>query len=1002
MLAGVVALAGAGLVGYFLLTTKAPSQTTAAPETPAPPPAPGAMAREVGELGTGEGMRVQFTDEDDPSIVTGELRSASIEPLEARRYVVMKPEMWFYQQDGSSLLVRAATGRLYMPSQSKEPESGRLEGGVVVKLFPARADGSRVTEETGDDAVSLVAGTAWLEFDMALGEMSTTEILTVEGDQLDFRGKDIRARFDEVTRSLVLLEVREGGEIVYDPTVGAGAGSLFGKKETPAKPAPKQDVEARAPRRAPDAQEPAPATQVAAPVELLYHAAFAEEVVLSQPGRAIEADDLDVWARTVENKLPDGAIRRIETARLERRPVGEPIAMGRTGVLGQVLSLAYAAAQGEDKDQVATDDSLSQLVTLSWSGVLRVTPIDDAPVLRQDDLAFRFSSERAGGVRFSDEESKGAGEATALAYQATTSQATVEGSADVPAWVLSDEFGRASFERADADLANGLVQLAGVVDVSGAGDRGRISCSDGADVALHMEDGKLTGLLREAIFNGDVVASDGESRATGATARGQFEVGMGEGAARSRLSHFHVEGSESAPARLEQGESKYIEGEVIDVALVPGPGEGEVDPSRVEVVGSMRGRQDDSMLTAGRMTAELSRDDDGNLVATSAEAHDQVHFVNAAEDLEATADEMQSSPNEERVTFMGASSMVRRGTASVFGEQISLDGQRGRIGVFGEGHFDDQAGTGASASWTREMMFDDQAGRLECHGDVEARVQKDADTLDTIKGLRLIANIAPREAGMKAEIEPLGESMDQLMGDRAIIGGMVIGSIEEEEDGLPAIVQSIRYATVAGEDGTPVRQPVQAMLLEGARIELGEGGRRLDVPDAGRLVVVDERARREGESAEGGLEGARGQAMFTWLGAFSLDRDAGEAEMLRGVKGTLREPEFSRVTLLDAERVVARFGEEAGAGQPSLTGATAEGAVYLSQKTGGVSTFEVIADGLEMDNVAKTAEAVAAPGNVVTVFDGESPTPATAKRFFFDLAKGRWEVRGPGMVTSPK
>jgi hypothetical protein len=62
----------------------------------------------------------------------------------------------------------------------------------------------------------------------------------------------------------------------------------------------------------------------------------------------------------------------------------------------------------------------------------------------------------------------------------------------------------------------------------------------------------------------------------------------------------------------------------------------------------------------------------------------------------------------------------------------------------------------------------------------------------------------------------------------------------------------------------------------------------------------------------------------------------------------------------------------------------------------------MIADVLKMDNIRKTAEAIASEGNVVTVFEGARPTPATAKRLMFDLASGRWEVREPGMITSPK
>lgn len=985
-LAGIMALIGAVVIGYFLIWGGGSGGgANTIPDVPTPPPGPGQIAAGPSGLMAGEGMHVQFTDPEDPSKVTGELRSRSVEPQDARRYLVVEPQMWLYQDDGSTVMVKAADGRLYMPSQSQEPESGRLEGGVVVHLYDPRDDGSRVTTEGNDEPV-MIARTEWLDFDMALGEASTDSTLTVDTEQVSFTGHRLRARFDELRERLVFLEVLDGGRIAYTPADKTD--SPPPAPVTPEQPRASSDPSRKLGQAKPSGESPKPVE----PEPVLYYTTIEQEVALWQAGRVLEADLLEIWARTFDNALRDSAIRRVEFAETGARQARAPVM---TPLVPTVVAMAVGASQPEQAE--------SDVITLEWVGPLRVQPVEDAEQLLDDDLTFRFSSEAADGVTLRDDESHAQGAMQSLAYRATTARIDAVGSASEPGWLDAPDQGRVEFEQAHVDLANGLVSLTGRALAQASENDSQISCTNGADLALHFIDAKVSTLLREAIFNGNVVATNGQASAIGEIARGSFALDSDEtGAVISRLEQFHLEGDDQSVAQLVQGEDEALEGRVIDVTLVPGPDD-EPDPSYIAVTGDVHGRQRDAQLTAGSLEAELSRNDDGDLVIDRADADGGVHFVRTGDDIEIAAESLQAWPKEERVTFAGEQSMVRRGTASIHGRQIDLDGAHRRVNVFGAGRFDDKLGSGTTASWSREMVFDDDEGLLECHGDVIAVIQRDELTKDTIRAMRVFARMEPVDpdsAKQPSGLDALDGSMEDLVGERQLVSAVAIGEVEEIENGLPAIIQSIEHEVVIDADGHETLHPARAMLLEGPRIQLGEGGDRLDVPAAGRLVVADQREPNEPVREED-MTAARGQAMFTWTGDFSFDRRAGEAVMQRGVRATMIEPDVQRVTLLDAERMIALLSEEE-AGQPSLSGARAEGAVYLAQKDEGVTSFEVIADALMLDNIAKTAEATSADGNVVTVFEGSRPTPATAKMFFFDLEAGRWEVRSPGMITTPR
>ncbi|MGE4196392.1 MAG: hypothetical protein AB7G11_04635, partial [Phycisphaerales bacterium] len=58
-------------------------------------------------------------------------------PLPNLLYEIVTPRAWIYLKDGKTLDVRAASGKIRFTPESKlrRPESGRFEGGVLIRLY---------------------------------------------------------------------------------------------------------------------------------------------------------------------------------------------------------------------------------------------------------------------------------------------------------------------------------------------------------------------------------------------------------------------------------------------------------------------------------------------------------------------------------------------------------------------------------------------------------------------------------------------------------------------------------------------------------------------------------------------------------------------------------------------------------------------------------------------------------------------------------------------------
>src|SRR5690606_29938432 len=135
--------------------------------------------------GAMENARLDLLDREDRTRKIGELFLVRTEPVAERRYHIDEPSALLFLDDGRTVHVRADSGEMYIPETTGQPESGRVEGNVVVRLFPAREDGRAIDPDV--DEPSGVLRTQVLIFDRTLGELRAPGPVTVTSPLLDGR-----------------------------------------------------------------------------------------------------------------------------------------------------------------------------------------------------------------------------------------------------------------------------------------------------------------------------------------------------------------------------------------------------------------------------------------------------------------------------------------------------------------------------------------------------------------------------------------------------------------------------------------------------------------------------------------------------------------------------------------------------------------------------------------------------------------------------------------------
>jgi hypothetical protein len=728
---------------------------------------------------------------------------------------------------------------------------------------------------------------------------------------------------------------------------------------------------------------------------------FRDEVTVTQRGRWIRSDGLEVWAHLIDNKLPAGAIKGFNQPDRSDRPADQSRAAPASihATLPARLAATILSATRDDPlslTRASDDDAM-----LTWTGPLVVRPMEQSPPeLADDDMALRFTARDI--VAFGDDDSAIEGQARIINYGATSQWIALDGDEDHPVHVNSPEMGSADLRHVTYNATTHVGQATGKGRLhDGVNPDRMIAWSEQADFVLSEDQGQTS--LRRVNLAGDVLATDGKSTLTGDTLDARFTP-LDDGG--SSLGRLIVRGNALAEA---QGDKGSLSGDLIDTIFEPGKDPRNPTPVTVTAQGEVRGRQRDAELDAGFIEAHLLRagdlpdrdEDDEEIIVTSAIARDGVHFRRERDDVTVSTDDLHADALADVVDLVGPGSSVTRGPSPIPGGQLRLDGGNNRIECFGPGtlaHRDNPEldEPTVTATWDTSLVFDDAGGSAEIVGSAVARHTPDAFSLDETHAQRIVLLFEPDESG---ELDG-----DDPTGGRQLLRVTAVGSVLEQEHGTNATVQIRRYAP-----GDPAQRRLERLLhLEGPSIVADNEAQTLTVPHPGMLVIED---RREPSRSDEPTDDPRGTTVFDWLGDLKMNRADGSIRMSRQVRLRHAPLDDGPVLELECEQLTAFLRELDGDAASSseavdasddvrveLQSVEAAGAVYA--RSG--ADRQLIADRLAYDAATRVLDAFAAEGNVVTLYDARRATPITARRLSWNLATDRVEVVEPGPVVAPR
>jgi lipopolysaccharide export system protein LptA len=1066
LLAGAVLLIFAVIVMIFVVRAPPRAAGEALPASTGPAPDIKQLPSDptgINSLQNSGRFFARIVSKDDPTRLDGEISGERYIPLEQQRFKLEKPEGWAFLKSGRTVHIQSDTGRTYMPDQGNgaRPRDAVLEGNVVIKIFDPKPGGKR--PDLATDRPFGIVTTSLLKFDGELGKIELPERFEVTSDAVDYTGTGLTALLNNVDNRLELLHVAQTELVLIKPGYKAPPAPSPAPMTVAAAPA--GPAAATAPGSTPKASPSKPVRKDdQPPAETLYHMVCTDKVVVVQAGRKIESEKLDAWVRTEGNTLRPGAIATSNSQSRQQGPSEKPAA----GPAPKPSVPAIGAPTTTDSNTPAAPaerpvdgtlfnlDSSDGPVTLTWSGPMEVRPLSSAPgELTYNDVFVRFTSEKDGDVRFTDEKSKAQAAGSLIDYGATRREVALASHEPMAAAITQPGSGTAQGQRWEMSLATGMAHASsrgtitaekgGALPSVGVGEtkdedpqeaagpllQRSLSWNDQADFRFVMnEKHEVTPVIAEVHANGNARATDGKSELSGESLVAQFKPVSPKA---SRIDRLQLAGHAAGG----DGRGGTLNGDTLDLAFVPTPDKPEQsDPSVVTAQGSVQAKRKDDTLSASYLQAQIVRQTDQKLDVSHVTARD-ADFVNA-DGTHAKAEKLEADPIAKTVHLTSASTnaeVSRQGT-TVTGADMILSQTDRKLDVNGGGTLThdgplggnqaaggDQRPAHAEAKWAREMVFEDATGKATCLGDVQAVVTKPPHTgnegksvgleLDTINAdeVHLTFTPAPPERDKTTPTDKPAEKVE-----RRLLTVESVGTLATSPDGKPAKIESRRYAVETPAQG---QEPTleRSMYLNSARINVNNEKGTLDTPAPGEMLIVDRRAAaakaKEQPKPGGPLPldaegGPRGSTHFKWKGTMSMDRPSGTVHLNDHV--TMEHQDMGEVaaTLLDCENLTANVREltppDASKSPDSFTGeltsADAQGAVWLRSRT-----HELMADSLHYDALKKFVTAKASEGNMVTVFeagpDAKMREPVNAREIEWDLATDRIVAKGLGPAVAP-
>ncbi len=996
-----------------------------------------------GALQTGSAARIQGTAKDDPERRVYDFTAERIDPKPNGVYEIESPAGWIYLKDNRAVHVRAERGQVVAPAPAgsemagqpaipSDPEEGNLAGDVVIRLFEGVGPDDQIDPETTTPAGTF--RTDVLRFNAVTGELSTPQDVEIRVETPDFtyRGTWLRGQYDQVReRFFVRVERRHQLEYVQkeeaqdqaEATPSSQAQGADGTGQTTPAQAASEPAGSDSPKK-----------------EDLYHCVLVGDLMLQQvgQGRWLKADRLELWARLLDGQLPDGAIAPLAFG--EERT--EPDAAEVSEVDSQSPGAAAGQAEPAERTVIPLSDTppdQPNVITLTWSGPLMLSPLDETPAeLEEDHAALRFSGLNGNRVLLTDD-GDGSVSCALLHYGATTRRAMLANTAQVKDGTTmgqvvaeSVEYGTLRGPVIRADLTTGLASVDGggamiavaEPEIAGRGTGGRrIDWSKRADFRFRTAAGRVIGSLQEALLSGEVVATDGRGKLEGDSVRALFVQGEAdaEGKRPDLLQRLIADGEVLADGGAdERGReigsiaATHLDVEFETAEQAVGLTGGEPTPRVIEAWGTETQRvitkRAGERLESGRLLANTRRDEAGNVVVTRVSASEGV-VVSRDDGIQATAARMEADGLTETADFFENVVLSRTAgaeeSAVVRGEQVRVGGEERVINVFGSGDFsfasasDDGEPGALKVTWTNEMRFNDAAGQIDCVGDVVAINEVGELATDVLRSHRVVIDLEPVDS---AEGGPSTRDGALAIEERRVREIRAIGESTEVAGGEMAVAELRRYVADEAHEGG--RRLERFARLKGDRIIASEVEGTLLVPGPGDAALYDARAvaaaKSEGTDLlpAGGGGQLRGATLFRWDGALTGNRAEGTLVMKRAVEMVHKplDPEQPEI-LMVCEDLLTRMEEPgdapaSAAEENRLSQIEAEGAVYVRADTPGTTQRkELIADRLFYDAATGKVLAWAREGNQVKLFDVMRGAPVMARELEWDLVRDAIRVK---------
>lgn len=328
---------------------------------------------------------------------------------------------------------------------------------------------------------------------------------------------------------------------------------------------------------------------------------------------------------------------------------------------------------------------------------------------------------------------------------------------------------------------------------------------------------------------------------------------------------------------------------------------------------------------------------------------------------------------------------LTQGPNKIGGEHIDLDQHTRMISIPGKGQFDfvqpppqaekDKPATPVTVTWDRKMDFDGRSMMARFFGNVDGHVhdRKDLESQLTC------------DDELDVQLAKRGKDAGNLTANGAQ-GGRGLQS-------LRAVGNVKAYGATLDESG----KPITGLLIEKTNLlKYDDATKRLDIPGAGMLSVLDNRPEKPGETDQGG----RGSTVFKWQGSLTYvgvddlitldDRVYMRHQPLKPMKGLggatgapgvtaaaapngkAKNPPIelwtdkltAKLKGKDATRGATANPLEMGSGEQKLELVTAQGTPQQDSKLQMGTDESIIARTLIFDTVRNQATGIAAPEGI--------------------------------------